>query len=246
MSTNLTRTSAQQAVVNQLVDKFGIDGSKVLFLNERDRNEPWLRARLLASIARQSGLFKVVRAEYENYIEPLNQIVYQATIVDLQDRIYSLPGVASANEKISNSEEASKSAAGDEPINAHDLAESRSLKSTLELAGFDPFDPTSVVPLGEFNPPTRDEAAAKAQSRLNDLARIHILAKEKFLIIEGAGPDGKDDTTGYRNFLETHYSGVRTAVGFDALQRKSLIEALERYEIDEFAGLNVSAESEAN
>lgn len=223
------RTPKQKEIVAQLVERFGIDGSKVLFLNEKNPDEPWLRAMLLAGIARKSGLFKVVRVEWENYIEPLSQIIYQGTVVDVDDRIYSLPGVATANEKHDRID--------DEEINAHDLAESRALRSTLTLAGFDPFDPTSVVHLGEFKSAQRDVAAAEAESRRADLARIHILAKEKMLIIEGAGPGGKDDTDGYRNFLRDNYNGVRTAAGFSPTQRKSLIEALERYEIDEFASL---------
>ena len=220
-----TRTPQQQAVVDQLVERYNINGSKVLFLNEKNPNEPWLRGKLLAAIARQSGLFKSILVKYDQFIAPLSQVVYQGEVMDLDDHLFSLPGVGTHGEKMANSED---------EVNEHDLAESRALKSTLELAGFDPLDPASVVHLGELMP--RVPGEAEAESRLNDLARIHILAKEKGLIIEGARMDGKDDASRYRKFLLDKY-GINTAAGFDPLQRKSLIEALERYEADEFAEL---------
>jgi hypothetical protein len=224
------RTPQQNEIDNALVERFNIDGSEVLFLDEKKPTKPWLRARTLASIARSSGKFKVVRSEFEQYIEPLKQIVYQGTLVDLDDRIFSLPGVATINEAIRIDDT-------DEVVDAHDLAESKSLRSTFVLAGFDPFDSNSAVPLGEFKPQrTQDPAAAEAESRRADLAAIHILAKEKNLI-SFAG-----DATKYRDFLAQHFEGTRTAAGFDAVGRKSLIEALRHYVppppvVDEFAEL---------
>lgn len=207
------RTTAQQKVVDQIVTRFGIDGSKVLFLNSAKPNEPWLRAKLMAAMARQSGKFKAIRVEVEPPIPQHDQVVCQGTVVDLDDHIYSLPGVATRGEKIAETEE---------EVSEYDLAESRALRSTLELAGFDPLDPTSVVPLGDFNPGPRDPVVAEVESRRADLARIHILGEERGLI------DGKD-YSGYRKFLYDHYNKAKTAADFDALQRKSLIEALERY-----------------
>jgi hypothetical protein len=211
------RTNQQQEIVNRLVQTFHIDGAEVLFLNKKDPTKPWLRARTLASIARSSGKFKVVRGEFEQYIEPLKQVVYQGTLVDLDDRVYSLPGVATVDEKI-------RIDATDETVDAHDLAEARALRSTFELAGFDPFDSNSVVPLGDNQPAgTRDVRLAEAESRLSDFARIKILARDKGLIV------GKD-ASGYRKFLVTNYEGATSAAGFDPVMRKSLIEALERYQ----------------
>jgi hypothetical protein len=214
--TQQLRTDQQKKVVDRLVKTFGIDGSKVLFLNADKPDEPWLRGKQLAAIARQSGLFKVIRAEHEKVVDvgSQRQVIYQGTVVDLDDRIYSLPGVATIGEKI---------AATDEDVNADDLAESRALRSSLEIAGFDPFDPNSVVPLGEFQTAaTRDADVAKTESRRADIARAHIVARAKGLIV------GKD-FLGYRMFLKDHYNEDSMA-GFDATQRKSLIEALERYE----------------
>lgn len=211
------RTQQQQDVVNRIVDQFHIDGKEILFLDDKDKTKPWLRARTLASIARSSGKFKVVRSEFEQYIEPLKQVVYQGTLVDLGDRIFSLPGVATVNEtiRINNQD--------DEVVDAHDLAEARSLRSTFELAGFDPFDSNSVVPIdGKEAAEPRDPAVAEAVARVNDNARIHILAKEKGLT------DGKDFSR-YRRFLAENYSGATSVAGFDAVQRKSVIAALERY-----------------
>ena len=209
-----TRTHQQKAIVDQLVDRFGIDGTQVLFFPE-DPNTPWLKARQLAQIARQSGKFKVVSAEFVQYIEPLKQVVYQGNVVDLDGRIYSLPGVATVNEKIPETEDAA---------NVHDLAEARSLRSSLELAGFNPLDPTSVVALNACEPAApRDPEAAKHEAKLNDFARIHILANEKGLI------EGKDHTR-YRRFLSENYDGATSVAGFDAVQLKSVIAALERYQ----------------
>jgi hypothetical protein len=207
------RTTQQQAMVDRLVSQFGIDGSKVLFFENRP-NEPWLRANTLASIARRSGLFKAIRVEHEKYIETLKQVFYQGTVVDLDDHIYSLPGVATVGKSIANT---------GEEVNADDLAESRALRSTLNLAGFDPLDPTSVVSLEKSEgSEQRDTDAARTQSRLNDNARIHILASERGLIV------GRDYSK-YRKFLAERYEGATSIAGFDPMQRKSVIEALERY-----------------
>jgi hypothetical protein len=214
------RTPKQQQIVDALVENFNIDGSKVLFFPE-DPDEPWLRARQLAQIARQSGKFKLVTVEPTHYWDALKQIFYQGTVVDQKDVTYSLPGVATINEKIE---------ALGQTLDANDLAESRALRSTLQLAGFDPLDPASVVPLGDLKlaDHPRDPDVIEAESRRADLARIHMLAKEKCLIVEGGAANGADDLSGYRRLLLQWY-GVNTAAGFRSVERKSLIEALERY-----------------
>jgi hypothetical protein len=215
------RTEEQKAIVAQLVERFSIDGSKILFLNPDRRTEPWLPAKQRAQIARQSGKFKVIRVEHERVLEigSTRQVVSQGTVVDLDDRIYSMPGVATIGERIPEI---------DEDVDAWDLADARALGSTLDLAGFNPVDPTSVVPLNgnsEQQVP-RDVDAAKTLARLSDNARIHILAKEKGLIV------GKD-FTGYRqfiaHFLNQPYTGKETTVGFEPTQRKSFIALLEHY-----------------
>ncbi len=213
MLRNQTRTEQQQQIVKQLVERFGIDGSRALFFPE-DPTNPWLPAKLLAQIARQSGKFKVVSSEFAQYIEPLRQIVYQGNVVDVDGRIYSLPGIATIGEKIAASEDA---------VNEHDLAEARSLRSSLDLAGFNPVDPTSVVPMnGKEATTPRDPDVAAVESRRADVARIHILATEKQLIV------GTDYSL-YRRFIAQRYEGATSVVGFDAIQRKSVIAALEEY-----------------
>ena len=109
-------------------------------------------------------------------------------------------------------------------MDAWDLADARALRSTLDVAGFDPLDPTSVVPLNG-NPlaaAAREPEAAETLARINDNARIHILAKEKGLIVD-------KDFSKYRRFLSENYDGAVSVAGFDAVQRKSVIAALERY-----------------
>jgi hypothetical protein len=217
-----TRTEQQKTIVEQLVKTFGIDGSKVLFLNPDKPTDFWLRGKTLAQIARQSGKFKVIRVEHEKVIEigVTRQAISQGTVVDLEDRIYSYPGVATFGERIPETEEQ-----GD----AWDLADARALRSTLDLAGFDPLDPTSVVPLngkngnGEHTAAPRDPVVAEAAARVSDFARIKILSREKGLIA------GKD-ASGYRKFLATNYDGAVSAAGFDPVQRKSLIATLEAYQ----------------
>src|SRR5260370_5457076 len=124
-----------------------MEGGKGLFQRREHPEEAGLRGKQLAAIARQSGRFKVIRAEHEKVVDvgSQRQVIYQGTVVDLDDRIYSLPGVATIGEKI---------AATDEDVNSDDLAESRALRSSLEIAGFNPSDPNSVVPLGEFQTST--------------------------------------------------------------------------------------------
>jgi hypothetical protein len=209
------RTPQQTKIVEALVERFKIDGSRVLFLNPQWPLEPWLPGKTLAAIARQSGKFKVIRVEHERVLEvgSQRQVISQGTVVDLDDRVYSLPGVATMGEKLPETEEVA---------DAWDLADARALRSTLDLAGFDPVDPSSVVPLNGKDSAPRDPEAAEAEARVNDVARIHILAAEKGLIV------GKDYSK-YRKFLAENYEGAVSVTGFDPVKRKSVIAALERY-----------------
>jgi hypothetical protein len=224
------RTPEQKAIVERLVNRFGIDGRKVIFFPE-DPNYPWLKASLLKQIARQSGKFKHIGAEFVQFIEPLKQLVYQGNVVGTDGCIYSLPGIATIGERLPEAEEV---------FDEHDLAEARALRSTFDLAGVDPLDPTSVVPLNAKEPaPPRDPQAAETLQRLSDNARIHILARDKRLIVD-------KDFSGYRKFiaefLNKKYDGRETVAGFDVVQRKSLIEALERYVPSRSSALDVPPE----
>ncbi len=190
---------------------------------------------MLTAIARQSGLFKSIEVKYDRFIEPLQQVVHQATVIDLEDRLYTLPGVATIAEKMATTEN---------EMDEHDLAGSRALRKTLKAAGVDPLERTSVVSLGDFKPATPPEpAAAEALSRHADLQRIHILATEKGLI--SFRPDGTRDLTEYRHKLAEWYRGETSAAGFDALERASLIEAIGQLpDADEFAELDSAAGKE--
>src|SRR5260370_17449704 len=94
------RTPQQQTIVDALVKRLNVDGGKTLFLNEEKPDEPWLRANMLTAIARQSGLFKSIEVKYDRFIEPLQQVVHQATVIDLEDRLYTFPGVATIADKM--------------------------------------------------------------------------------------------------------------------------------------------------
>ena len=207
------RTEQQRDLVKALVQRFGIDGSKVVFFPE-EPDYPWLPGKQLAKVAQRSGQFKVVRVEHEKVMEvgAARQLHSQGTVVDLNDRIFSLPGVATVGEKI-------EGVADD--VDPWDLADARAMRSTLDLAGVDP-----IAALNGQPATTRDPVAAEALARIGDNARIHILARDKALIV------GKD-FSGYRrfiaSFLNKPYDGKETVVGFDPLQRKSFIETLQRY-----------------
>ncbi len=207
------RTPEQNEIVKALVERFNIDARKVVFFPE-DPSYPWMPGKQLAKVAQRSGQFKVVRVEHEKVMEvgAARQLHSQGTVVDLSDCIYSLPGVATVGETIEGITE---------EVDPWDLADSRAMRSTLDLAGVDP-----LASLNGEKKPARDVETAEAEARNNDIARIHIVAKDKGLIV------GKD-FSGYRKFiaafLNQPYSGKETTAGFDPTQRKSFIEALQRY-----------------
>jgi hypothetical protein len=209
------RTTQQRDMVQALVERFGIDGSKVVFFPE-EPDYPWLPGKQLAKVAQRSGQFKVVRVEHEKVMEvgSERQLHSQGTVVDLNDRIYSLPGVATVGETI---------AGVTDNVDPWDLADARAMRSTLDLAGVDP--------LAALNGPSRspkplDPIAANTLARISDNARIHILARDKELIVG-------NDFSAYRRFvakfLNEPYDGNNSVVGFTSVQRKSFIETLERY-----------------
>lgn len=209
------RTTQQRDMVQALVERFGIDGSKVVFFPE-EPDYPWLPGKQLAKIAQRSGLFKVVRVEHEKVMEvgAARQLHSQGTVVDLNDFSYSLPGVATVGEKI---------AGVSDDVDPWDLADARAMRSTLDLAGVDPL---AALNGHGRSPKPLDPVAANTLARISDNARIHILARDKGLIV------GKDFSL-YRRFisgfLNEPYDGRESVAGFTALQRKSFIEALQSY-----------------
>lgn len=219
-----TRSAKQQTIAEGLAFKFNIDADRVLFLNPDRPEEPWLPAESLITIARQTEMFQTIDESFDQFIEPLKQVVHRAMAIDKQGRTFTRSGVATVGER--------------EDIDDHALAAGRAVSAALTAAGFNPLRPGSLVAFGtQVNAPAQGGAADEAMMRNKDLKRIHALAAEKGLIVPlGAGAW---DRTGYRRFLKEKY-GTNTAANFDSLQRTSLINALEQLEDavdDEFANV---------
>ena len=220
MSTQiLNRTQDQQAIVASLVDSFGIDPEKVLFLNKDKPLEPWLNYKALVAIARQSGAFKQISERFVEFIPaPLNQVVHEAEVVDPENRTYARSGVATIGETLPN----------EDVPDEHSLAAARALRSALDDAGF---DPTKTGPaVLELNLPSDQHATAhELETRKKDLARIHILAREKGLILPIDGDEEQSDFSKYRKFLFEHFDGINSAVGLGPADRARVINALMEY-----------------
>jgi len=225
MSTQF-RTPEQNAIVNQLVQTFQIDGSKVLFLNEQNRNEPWLNYKALTRIGKLSGRFRSMAEHFATYIEPLREVVHSATVIDADGFEYTRSGSAKVGESLAAGEEA----------DAHDLASSRALRLAFDAADFDPIKggiPTLNLQLSSDQHAAQDQAL----SRKNDLARIHMLAVQKGLIKPREDDPSQNDLTDYRDFIATNFAGVNTAAALKPVERAALINALNEYQTPARAGL---------
>jgi hypothetical protein len=234
MSQN-TRTPKQQEIVDRLQSSFEIDTERVLFLNPRDPNEPWLPADELESIARQAGGFQSIDVDYENFVEPLAQVVYKAVVIDEQGRRFGRTGVATIGETTPIGE-----------IDVQQLAAGRALSAALRAAGFHPFKSGSVVSLDErraasktsltSQPPQLSERERnlqhiedEARARINDTRAIHALAYEKGLIVRFGRIM---DKSGYYQWLKQRF-GLNSSTEADAATRASIINALRQIEVVE-------------
>jgi len=220
---NKARSIQQQAVADRLAQQFDIDAERILFLNEEKPEEPWLPAESLLTIARRSGNFQTIDESFDQYIEPLSQVVHRATVIDREGMTYTRSGVATINER--------------EEVDAHALAAGRAVGAALTAAGFNPLRPGAVVSLDLALPGGDVRQADEAQSRNADLRRIHAIAERKGLILPL--PGGGWDRAGYRRLLMEKF-GVNTAAMFDATQRASFINILDQMPdafADEFANV---------
>lgn len=216
-----TRTTKQEEIATRLAADYDIDAERILFLNEERPEEPWLSAEALITIARQSGNFQAIDESFDQLIEPLKQVVHRAAVFDRAGHTYTRSGVATIGERTD--------------IDDHALAAGRAVAAALTAAGFNPLRPGSVVSLHARQSTETHAHTDEASSRNEDLKRIHVIAERKGLIVQRIG--GEWDRTGYRRFLEENY-GVRTAAAFNATERASLINALDRLPdqvVDEFA-----------
>lgn len=230
---SISRSINQQTIISQLVDNFGVDPQRILFLDPNKPDEPWLPSEVLTQIARDADLFKAIDEEYANYIEPLGQIVHRATVVDKQDRIYTRSGVASLVEEAK---------LDDRIIDAHALAASRALNAALNSAGFNPLRTGAVVSLDKHRQPVTSNESEQpinqaqalrsiqakrpdeAATRNTQLKQIHMLAERAGLIL--VEPDGRRDMKLYRDWLFEQFE-VDTAATLDESQRASAINALQ-------------------
>jgi hypothetical protein len=213
-------TLKQQSVAEGLAARFNIDPERIYFLNPDKQDEAWLPAESLITIARQSGDFQTIDEGFDQFIDPLNQIVHYAAVVTKGGLTFRRSGVATIGER--------------DEMDDHALAAGRAVSAALTAAGFNPLRPGVVADLNK-----RKEAAqplgVELTTRQRDLKRIHALAVQKGLLKPMAG--GGYNRDGYKRFLVEHY-GVSTSIEFNETKRASLINSLEQlpdYEPDEFA-----------
>ncbi|HYX72154.1 MAG TPA: hypothetical protein VE732_05235 [Nitrososphaera sp.] len=211
-----SRTPQQKEIVSQLTKQFEIDSDRILFLNPRRPEEPWLPAEELLIIARKVGGFQSIGEQFDQFIPGLNQYVHIATVIDKDGRTYSRSGIATEGETLPNTEET---------FDPHDLAASRALGAALRAAGFYPFRAGSVIDLNLKLSRPSNPVEAEAESRNADLAAIHIEAEKKGLIVEGVG--GRKDISGYKNWLFENW-GVTSAGALNPVERQSAIAALKQ------------------
>lgn len=210
-------TPGQQETLGFLKKNFGLseaDLERILFLNDRVREEPWIPADIHEAIARQVGGFRQISVTHDKYIEERKQVLYTATVVDLTDRVYIRSGAALIGEVPNGIE-----------IDPDILAQTRALNAALNAAGFNPFKPGSVVDVDfrKGTPATRDNPDAdEAELRNKDLRQIHVLAEEKGLIIN-------KDMSRYRQELKAAF-GFETAAVMNRADRAAVINWLNNYQ----------------
>ncbi len=207
-------TTQQSELLDELHKRFGLDTNRILFLNEKDLNEPWIPPDELMSIARQHGGFELVSVVHDKFISETRQQVYTGMVTDLDRRSFVRSGVATIGETPAGVE-----------IDVDVLASGRALSAALRDAGFHPFRSGSVIDL-QIKKPAQGELTAESSSRRSDLARIHIIAEEKGLIVKTAG---NTDMSKYRLVIKSKF-GVASAAVLDEPERKAVINFLENFD----------------
>lgn len=226
------RTEKQQEIISNLVDQFGIDGERILFLNSRNPNEPWIPPTILEQIALQMEGYRSSSVEHDKFIRETSQVVYVATVTDAKERVFTRSGVATVgevNESLSSE------------IDVEYLASGRALSAALRAAGFDPIKAQKTVNFDdeaayENLPKTQYQVESEAMQRTKDLRQIHALAEEKGLIV------GKKDTN-YRIWLTQNF-GVKTSAILSESERAQVINKL-RFYADDYSDVPVELREEA-
>lgn len=216
------KTQKQQEIVSNLVDQFGIDGERVLFLNSRDQNEPWIPPSILEQIALQMDGYRSSSVQHDKFIPQTSQTIYLATVTDNLDRVFIRSGVATVGEINEVLDE----------IDVDYLAMGRALSAALNAAGFNPVKAMKMVDFreeaaNEKLPKMQYSVEEEAALRTKDLKQIHAIAEHKGLIktLEG----GVRDMTEYRRLLYEFF-GTNTAAMMDAAQRAAVINWLNNYD----------------
>ncbi len=203
------KTQKQQEIVSNLVNQFGIDGERILFLNSRDENDPWIPPSVLEQIARQMEGYRSSSVQHDKFIPQTSQTVYLATVTDSLDRVFTRSGVATVGEINNVLDE----------IDTDYLAMGRALSAALNAAGFNPVKAIKTV---NFRDEAENERRLRPILRTKDLKQIHAMATEKGLMFG-------DDKTAYRAWLFENF-GVRTAAILDAQTRSRVINLLRNYD----------------
>lgn len=213
-----THTIQQQRIAEILSRQFGFPKEDVYFLNSKKPDEPWLPSSALMAIARRSPDVQLVSERFYQHIEPLNQVVYVATVTLKDDRVFERSGVAALDEKLPESED---------EADPHRLAAARAIRNALASAGIDPMRDQARTPVATFA--DTDTRLDDAEMRASDLARIHLLAMQKGLIKFVAG--GKDPSK-YKEWLcsqtQQLHREVNSAGELNQQERACIISALEQ------------------
>lgn len=227
---NNIRTTKQQEIISKLEDQFSIDGTRILFLNSRDENEPWIPPTILEQIALQMEGYRSSSVEHDKFIRETSQVVYVATVTDAKERVFTRSGVATVGEV--------NEVFG---MDVEYLASGRALSAALRAAGFDPVKTQKTVNFTDEtayeNLPKQQYAVeTEAELRTKDLRQIHALATEKALIV------GKSDID-YRVWLTRNF-GVKTSAILTPVQRAQVINKLRFYE-DDYSDIPAELREEA-
>lgn len=212
------RTQTQKEVVSRLVTTFGIDGSRILFLNPNDPNDPWIPASQLEIIARQMEGYQNSIVRHDKFIAQTAQVIYLATVIDKGGLEFTRSGAATLGEV----------PPGMEDYDADKLAAGRALSAALTAAGFHPCKVDfrrETVSQNQQNH-KQFQINDEADLRLKDLRQIHALAEEKGLWI------GRDDSR-YREKLFENF-GVKTSAILNRTERAAVINWLQNYRINDF------------
>lgn len=212
----------QRQIAENLSDAYGFPPEAVRFFKD---DEPWLGAEELMLVARKSPDVQNVHEDFDQFIEPLKQVVHTASVVLKDGRTFQRTGIAKVGERLPGMKD-------DEMVDEHLLAASRAIRSALIAAGINPAKPQPAEPRREAMV-TYDKAGANvddAAQRDKDLKEIHALAWEAGLIVRG---ESGTDHTRYRNFLHDHlakqgriYLDTPSAASLDTTDRASVISAL--------------------